>query len=140
MKIHRVLSSIVYGWLCSIITISIILYVGINTDFIVFGADKFMLFFYEFNILMVSAILIETIEGTHAQEIALDAIVSLVVCLFWIQGDMSWLSYNDPFGTGCTMFLPSLILSPCFAIFSTPVQRKVFSVLDKEIFKEKKDE
>jgi len=135
MRIKEVLVAFFAGMLGAICIILFILGLGLNTEAIVFGANKYNFFFFEFAVLMTTCIIVEAVEGTGAREVAVDAILSAIIAYFVVKDDMPWLSIHNSISSAISMLKPAMLIGIISALFSTPVTKLVSSLLDKEIQK-----
>ncbi len=108
MTLKSILRSAISGMMASLIIIIVVIDLGINTDAIVFGADKFTIWLIIFLIGITTAISTEVVSGSSAKEVLFDTIVAAVVATVVINRDLSWFSYSEYIEAGIQMFKQNL--------------------------------
>lgn len=122
MTLKNVFFGLLAGLAASIVAILVIIILGIDTDAVVFGADKFTIWMMIFVIGIVTGIATEVVSESSAKEVLLDAIVAAIVASAVIRRDLSWLSYNEPIQTGIHMFQQNLWVAVVSSLSSPAVK------------------
>ena len=135
MRLKDAILGFCIGMLGAICMVFTILYMGLHTEDIIFGADKFNFFFFEFVVLMITCVIIEAVEDTGSREVAVDSILSAIIAWVVVKDNMPWLQIQDPINSAIHMLKPALWVGLISAIFSTPISKLAFNLLNKEINK-----
>lgn len=106
----------------SIIAIIVVINIGLKTDVVVFGADKFTIWLMIFVIGIVTSIISEVASDASSKEVLFDAMVAAIVATVVINDDLSWMAINEPIETGVYLFKINLWVAVISALSSPAVK------------------